>query len=76
MCSFGIPDGCLRERAICWRLLLGYLPTKKEDWEDVLADKRALYQSFCRFVGGLIVMVVMGIMVGMVGMGVRMAWWG
>ncbi|KAK9730204.1 Rab-GTPase-TBC domain [Popillia japonica] len=41
----GIPDD-QGLRALCWKLLLGYLPPERESWQSVLNRKRALYQSF------------------------------
>ena len=40
-CS-GVPEGGGR-RALAWRLLLGYLPGKRQHWAEVIRKKRALY---------------------------------
>ncbi|KAL1501348.1 hypothetical protein ABEB36_006683 [Hypothenemus hampei] len=41
----GIPDE-QGKRALCWRLLLGYLPEEKEIWSTILREKRLLYKQF------------------------------
>lgn len=41
----GIPDS-QGKRALCWRLLLGYLPVEKAQWNSVLQEKRELYKHF------------------------------
>jgi hypothetical protein len=41
----GIPDDQGR-RALCWRLLLNYLPIDKAKWPSYLTEKRALYKQF------------------------------
>lgn len=41
----GIPD-CNGYRALCWKLLLGYLGSKKQDWPNILQKKRQLYKQF------------------------------
>lgn len=43
--SIGIPD-CNGYRSLCWKLLLGYLTTERNDWTSILAKKRHLYQQF------------------------------
>lgn len=40
----GLPEGELR--ALYWRLLLGYLPLDRSQWESELASKRKLYREF------------------------------
>ncbi|XP_055702733.1 TBC1 domain family member 13 [Phlebotomus papatasi] len=45
LCFNGIPDGG-GFRAICWRLLLGYLGSEKNTWTQTLQKKRQLYQQF------------------------------
>ncbi|XP_065361098.1 TBC1 domain family member 13 [Calliphora vicina] len=45
LCSNGIPDvNSLRSQ--CWKILLGYLGTKRESWSSTLAMKRTLYRQF------------------------------
>eukprot|EP01025_Chloroclados_australasicus_P041528 TRINITY_DN4400_c0_g1_i1.p1 TRINITY_DN4400_c0_g1~~TRINITY_DN4400_c0_g1_i1.p1 ORF type:complete len:353 (-),score=38.45 TRINITY_DN4400_c0_g1_i1:338-1396(-) len=34
-------------RAICWKLLLRYLPEDRENWKEWLDKSRKLYQNFC-----------------------------
>ncbi|VEN55951.1 unnamed protein product [Callosobruchus maculatus] len=41
----GIPDD-QGKRALCWRLLLNYLPPEKEKWMCHLQEKRNLYKQF------------------------------
>ncbi|CAH1963090.1 unnamed protein product [Acanthoscelides obtectus] len=41
----GIPDD-QGKRALCWRLLLNYLPPEKGKWDSHLRDKRNLYKQF------------------------------
>lgn len=41
----GIPDD-QGKRALCWRLLLNYLPPERRKWEGVLQEKRNLYKQF------------------------------
>ncbi|EIE25999.1 RabGAP/TBC protein [Coccomyxa subellipsoidea C-169] len=41
----GIPDKD-GMRATAWKLLLGYLPPDRGEWESVLRQKRAAYQQF------------------------------
>lgn len=41
--------GCPDEgghRAVCWRLLLNYLPPHRSMWSEVLSSKRELYKQF------------------------------
>ncbi|XP_070550230.1 TBC1 domain family member 13-like isoform X2 [Ptychodera flava] len=45
MCSCGIPDKP-GMRALCWKILLNYLPIDRSLWEETLAKKRALYNQF------------------------------
>ena len=42
----GVPEE-LRVRGLYWKLLLGYLPAKRDSWEDTLSGHRQTYQS-CR----------------------------
>lgn len=41
----GIPD-CNGYRALCWKILLGYLGCKTQDWPNILQKKRQLYKQF------------------------------
>lgn len=41
----GIPD-CNGYRSLCWKILLGYLGAKKQDWPNILQKKRQLYKQF------------------------------
>lgn len=40
----GIPDD-LGIRALCWKLLLNYLPPQREKWNSFLKEKRNLYKE-------------------------------
>lgn len=42
---YGIPDDS-GKRALCWRLLLNYLPLSKQEWDSFLLEKRKLYEHF------------------------------
>lgn len=47
----GIPD-CNGYRALCWKILLGYLGNVKCEWCTILQEKRQLYRQFiseCKF---------------------------
>lgn len=46
LCYPGIPDEIKGLRSICWRLILNYLPTDKNKWQDILAQNRKDYDSF------------------------------
>ncbi|CAH0391162.1 unnamed protein product [Bemisia tabaci] len=41
----GVPDEH-GHRALCWRLLLNYLPPERAQWDSILERKRKLYQQF------------------------------
>ena len=41
----GIPDERGR-RALCWKLLLNYLPLTRTSWSETLSRKRELYRQF------------------------------
>jgi hypothetical protein len=41
----GIPDE-KGYRALCWRLLLNYLPPNKNKWQEQLCHHRKLYQQW------------------------------
>lgn len=43
--QLGIPD-CNGYRALCWKILLGYLGCKTPDWPNILQKKRQLYKQF------------------------------
>lgn len=45
MDQLGIPD-CNGYRALCWKILLGYLGCKTPDWPNILQKKRQLYKQF------------------------------
>lgn len=45
LCFNGIPDD-LGLRPLCWKLLLGYLPLKKSEWQQELLKQRNLYNYF------------------------------
>lgn len=34
-------------RSLCWKLLLGYLPTDKKKWDTLITEKKQIYDSFC-----------------------------
>lgn len=43
--SAGAPEEGGR-RALCWKLLLNYLPLDTNQWDETLRKKRAQYQHF------------------------------
>ena len=46
----GVPDDGSETaslRAIAWKLLLGYLPDERSEWQPFLAEQRKSYQLFC-----------------------------
>jgi hypothetical protein len=43
----GIPDEAQALRPLVWRLLLGYVPLHRSQWEDELKSKRQLYTEYC-----------------------------
>ncbi|XP_031556104.1 TBC1 domain family member 13-like [Actinia tenebrosa] len=45
LCFNGIPD-VSGIRAVCWKLMLGYLPPERETWSTVLSKQRSVYQQF------------------------------
>ncbi|XP_024081658.1 TBC1 domain family member 13 isoform X2 [Cimex lectularius] len=45
LCFNGIPDE-QTNRAICWKLMLNYLPPLRKSWSETLARKRELYRQF------------------------------
>ncbi|KAK4310140.1 hypothetical protein Pmani_018255 [Petrolisthes manimaculis] len=45
LCFSGVPDEGGR-RALCWKLLLNYLPLETNQWQDTLNKKRAQYRHF------------------------------
>ncbi|CAH1394609.1 unnamed protein product [Nezara viridula] len=45
ICFNGIPEEQVN-RALCWRLMLNYLPHDRRCWNDVLVMKRKLYAQF------------------------------
>ncbi|KAF6212896.1 hypothetical protein GE061_010606 [Apolygus lucorum] len=45
LCFNGIPDEATN-RALCWRLMLNYLPPSKKSWSELLSRKRELYKQF------------------------------
>jgi hypothetical protein len=45
LCASGIPDERGR-RALCWKLLLNYLPLTRASWKGTLKSKRELYRQF------------------------------
>lgn len=45
LCFSGAPDEAGR-RALCWKLLLHYLPLDTSQWNDTLNKKRAQYRHF------------------------------
>ncbi|XP_035914481.1 TBC1 domain family member 13 isoform X1 [Anopheles stephensi] len=46
-CFNGIPD-CNGFRALCWKLLLGYLSPRKSSWPSKLTKQRELYKQFVK----------------------------
>lgn len=47
ICFQGIPDEC-GIRSLCWKILLGYLPSLTADWSDCLTKQRAAYTQFIK----------------------------
>eukprot|EP00892_Ulva_mutabilis_P000974 jgi/Ulvmu1/10878/UM007_0054.1 len=47
LASAGIPAG-KGVRARCWQLLLGYLPPRRDSWQETLVKRREEYASFCK----------------------------
>lgn len=45
LCFSGVPDEGGR-RALCWKLLLNYLPLTTSQWNDTLNKKRSQYRHF------------------------------
>ncbi|KAE8748700.1 hypothetical protein FOCC_FOCC004503 [Frankliniella occidentalis] len=45
LCFHGIPDD-QGTRALCWKLLLNYLPIRRSTWSQTLSQKRDLYKQF------------------------------
>ncbi|XP_050715300.1 TBC1 domain family member 13-like [Eriocheir sinensis] len=45
LCFSGVPDEGGR-RALCWKLMLHYLPLDRSQWNDTLNKKRAEYRHF------------------------------
>lgn len=45
LCFNGIPDDG-KYRALCWRILLNYLPVIREEWSSELQKQRNLYYRF------------------------------
>lgn len=45
LCFSGVPDEG-GHRALCWKLLLNYLPLDASQWNDTLNKKRAQYRHF------------------------------
>ncbi|KAH9415688.1 TBC1 domain family member 13 [Dermatophagoides pteronyssinus] len=44
----GCPDDDKHIRSIVWKILLGYLPINRNEWNNCLQQKRQLYQEFIR----------------------------
>ncbi|XP_067009228.1 TBC1 domain family member 13 [Anabrus simplex] len=47
LCFHGIPDE-QGHRALCWKLLLNYLPPQRCTWSETLTRKRELYKQFIK----------------------------
>ncbi|CAH3024842.1 unnamed protein product, partial [Porites evermanni] len=45
LCFSGIPDGS-GIRSLCWKLLLGYLPSQRDLWPETLKRQRSTYRQF------------------------------
>jgi len=45
--KYGVPDRP-HLRSICWKLLLGYLPWRRSDWEASLREQRRNYNVFIK----------------------------
>ncbi|KXJ21818.1 TBC1 domain family member 13 [Exaiptasia diaphana] len=45
LCFNGIPDDS-GIRALCWKLMLGYLPLERESWSKFLGTQRSTYKQF------------------------------
>ena len=44
LASSGLPE---TTRAVAWKLLLGYLPARRSEWAQTLAERRGRYADFC-----------------------------
>ena len=40
----GIPDEAAELREYCWKIILGYLPEEKDQWESKVQKQTATYQ--------------------------------
>lgn len=40
MCRNGIPDECKGLRALCWKILIGYLPPDRTKWQKVMIENQ------------------------------------
>jgi hypothetical protein len=45
-CFLGIPDDCNGLRALCWKILLNYLPEQHSKWASSLELNRKNYQNY------------------------------
>lgn len=43
--SVGIPEDA-GKRALCWKLLLNYMPLERKTWSSFLAKKREIYKNY------------------------------
>lgn len=48
LCFEGVPDEAFALRAVFWKVVLGYLPPDIFEWDNVLREKRSLYEGFVR----------------------------
>ncbi|KAL5012953.1 hypothetical protein ScPMuIL_011504 [Solemya velum] len=46
LCFNGCPESGYSVRAVCWKLLLEYLPVEKSEWKNHLTKQRSLYKQF------------------------------
>jgi len=44
----GIPDEATILREYCWKIILGYLPENKAEWDDKVKKHEQTYQEFIK----------------------------
>ena len=50
VCFHGIPDELSSLRALCWKVLLGYLPENTSKWQSTLDDHRKNYGQYVEII--------------------------
>ena len=46
LCFYGIPDEINGLKSLCWKVLLGYLPKNRSEWQAVLDEDRKNYEYY------------------------------